>query len=41
MTEDQLLALLLSDEDRIRRIVSQLHEEGLIDNSDGSIRIMR
>ena len=41
MTEDQLLALLLSDEDRIRRIVSQLHEEGLIDNSDGSIRIRR
>lgn len=41
MTEDQLFARLLSDEDRIRRIVSQLHEEGLIDNSDGSIRIRR
>jgi A/G-specific adenine glycosylase len=41
ITEDQLFTRLLSDEDRIRRIVSQLHEEGLIDNSDGSIRITR
>jgi A/G-specific adenine glycosylase len=41
ITEDQLFTRLLSDEDRIRRIVSQLHEEGLIDNSDGSIRIRR
>ena len=41
ITEDQLFTRLLSDEDRIRRIVSQLHEEGLIDNSDGSIRIVR
>ena len=41
ITEDQLFTRLLSDEDRIRRIVSQLHEEGLIDNGDGSIRITR
>lgn len=39
MTEDQLLARFLSDEDRLRRIVSQLHEEGLLDSNGGIIRI--
>ncbi|MFC1948119.1 A/G-specific adenine glycosylase [Chloroflexota bacterium] len=39
MTEDQLLARLLSDEDRVRRIVSQLYEEGLLDRNDGVVRI--
>jgi A/G-specific adenine glycosylase len=39
MTEDELLARLPSDEARVRRIVTQLHEEGLLDCSNGVIRI--
>ena len=39
MTEDQILARLPSDNERVRRIISQLHEEGLLDSDDGVIRI--
>ena len=39
MTEDQLLARLPSDNERVRRLVTQLHEEGLIDYGDGGVRI--
>ncbi len=39
MTEDQLLASLPSDNERARRLVTQLYEEGLIDYGDGVIRI--
>jgi A/G-specific adenine glycosylase len=39
MTEDQLLASLPSDNERVRRLVTQLYEEGLIDYGDGVIRI--
>lgn len=39
MTEDQILARLPSDNERVRRIISQLHEEGLLDGNDGVIRI--
>jgi A/G-specific adenine glycosylase len=39
MKEDQLLSLLPFDAERVRRIVVQLQDEGLVDNSDGSIRI--
>jgi A/G-specific adenine glycosylase len=39
MTEDQLLTSLPSDNERVRRLVTQLHEEGLIDSSHGVIRI--
>jgi len=39
MTEDQLLTRLRSDSERVRRLVAQLNEEGLIDSSDGIVRI--
>jgi A/G-specific adenine glycosylase len=39
MTEDQLLASLPSDNERVRRLVTQLYGEGLIDYDDGVIRI--
>jgi A/G-specific adenine glycosylase len=39
MTEDQLLARLPSDNERTLRLVSQLHEEGLLEIRDGIIRI--
>jgi A/G-specific adenine glycosylase len=39
MTEDQLLTRLPSDNERVRRIISQLHEEGLVDSDDGVLRI--
>jgi A/G-specific adenine glycosylase len=39
MTEDQLLTRLPSGNERVRRLVTQLHEEGLLDSSDGVIRI--
>jgi transcription initiation factor IIE alpha subunit len=39
MTEDQLLASLPSDNERVRRLVTQLYGEGLIDYGDGVIRI--
>jgi A/G-specific adenine glycosylase len=39
MTEDQLLARFMSDNERVRRIILQLQEEGLLDSNDGIIRI--
>ena len=39
MTEGQLLARLPSDKERVPRIITNLHEEGLLDNNDGIIRI--
>jgi predicted transcriptional regulator len=39
MTGDQLLARLPSDNERVQRILTQLHEEGLVDRSGGIIRI--
>ena len=39
MTEDQVLARLPSDNERVRRIISQLHEEGFLDSDNGVIRI--
>ncbi|UCD08768.1 MAG: hypothetical protein JSU79_10485 [Dehalococcoidales bacterium] len=39
MTEDQLLDQLPSDKDRVRRIIAQLNQEGLLDSSDGFVRI--
>jgi A/G-specific adenine glycosylase len=41
MTGDQLLARLPSDNERVQRILTQLHEEGLVDRSGGIIRIRR
>lgn len=39
MTEDQLLTRLPPEDERVRRIIAQLHQEGLIDSSDGGLRI--
>jgi len=39
VTEDELLARLSSDRERVQRLVKQLHEEGLLDSSDGIVRI--
>ncbi|UCC17477.1 MAG: hypothetical protein JSU58_02730 [Dehalococcoidales bacterium] len=39
MTEDQLLDRLPTDNNRVRRIIAQLDQEGLLDNSDGFVRI--
>lgn len=39
ITEDQLVDQLASDNERVRRIISQLHEEGLLDSSDGIVHI--
>ncbi len=39
MMEDKLLTLLPSDTERVHRILVQLQEEGLLDNTDSGIRI--
>lgn len=39
MTEDQLLIRLPSDNERIRRLLTQLHEEGLLEIRNGIVHI--
>ena len=41
MTEDQLLDRLSPDKDRVQRIIAQLHQEGLLDSSEGIVRIRK